>query len=201
MSDIPNIPGFNIPLALRQLGNNVKLYTKLLDQFQKSYASAAMDIAANIQADDYETAERSAHTIKGLAGSLGATSLQEVSATLEKLCREHADPAAITEPLGSFGKELDAAISGIRAYLEASSAPAAAPAAPTVNHTQLAAQLMSLSAHIDDSDARALMLFDEMKTQLTAYDPNAANRIAAAFEIFDFPTAAEIVAELRAKLG
>lgn len=200
MSDIPNIPGFNIPLALRQLGNNVKLYTKLLDQFQKSYASAATDIAANIQADDYETAERSAHTIKGLAGSLGATALQEVSAVLEKLCRERTEPAGINDTLGSFDKELTAAITGIREYLAASSAPAPAAAA-TVNHTQLAAQLMSLSAHIDDSDARALMLFDEMKSQLTAYDANAANRIAAAFEIFDFPTAAAVVAELRAKLG
>jgi HPt (histidine-containing phosphotransfer) domain-containing protein len=186
---------------LRQLGNNVKLYTKLLDQFQKSYGSAATDIAANIKADDYETAKRSAHTIKGLAGSLGATALQEISAKLEKLYRERAESADIEETLGFFGDELDAAIAGIRTYLEASAAPAPVSAAPAVNHTQLAAQLMTLSAHIDDSDARALMLFDEMKSQLTAYDPNAANCIAAAFEIFDFPTAADVVAELRARLG
>lgn len=200
--DAPNIPGFNIPLALRQLGNNVKLYTKLLDQFQKSYASAPAEIAGSIRADDYETAERSAHTIKGLAGSLGATTLQEVSAKLEKLCRERAEEAAVAGTLGLFGEEMDMAISGIRECLAASAAPAAAPvAAPAVNLAQLAGQLMSLSAHIDDSDARALMLFDEIKRPLATLDANAANRIAAAFEIFDFPAAAEVVAELREKVG
>lgn len=192
--DAPNIPGFNVPLALRQLGNNVKLYTKLLDQFQKSYASAPAEIAGSIRADDYETAERSAHTIKGLAGSLGATTLQEVSARLEKLCRDRVEEAGVAETLGLFGEELGMAISGIREYLAAS-------AAPVVNLTQLAGQLMSLSAHIDDSDARALMLFDEIKRQLAAYDTGATNRIAAAFELFDFPAAAEVVAELRAKVG
>ncbi|CAK7007048.1 MAG: hypothetical protein DELT_00283 [Desulfovibrio sp.] len=199
-TDIPDIPGFNIPLALRQLGNNVKLYTKLLDQFQKTYAPAAAEIAQNVASDDYETAERSAHTIKGLAGSLGATTLQDASAKLEKLCRDRVEGGDIAEAIGVFGQEMDLAITGIRGYLASAAAPVA-PAAPAVNHAQLAAQLRSLSAHIDDSDARALMLFDEMKAQLTAYDQNAATRLAAAFELFDFPIAAEIVAELRAKLG
>lgn len=200
MNDTPNIPGFNVPLALRQLGNNMKLYMKLLDQFQKSYDSASSDIAAAIQRGDYETAERSAHTIKGLAGSLGAATLQTISQKLEKLCRDRVSGPELAETIGLFGEELNMAISGIRTCLAAAGA-AAAPVTPAVNYAQIASQLVSLSAHIDDSDARALMLFDDMKAQLSAYDPGAANRLAAAFELFDFPAAADVVAELRAKLG
>ncbi len=174
MSTIPNILGLNVSLALRQLGNNVKLYNKLLDQFQKTYAPAAGDISASVTSGDWETAERNAHTIKGLAGSLGATALQEVSAKLEKLCREHVSGDEYNETLAVFGREMDAAITAIRSYMGASEAPAA-PATPAVNTALLA-------------------------SQLAAYDQQATSRIAAAFEVFDFIGAADVIAALRARL-
>lgn len=201
MSSTPNIPGFNVPLALRQLGNNVKLYDKLLDRFQSSYDAAPKEIAESVASGDFETAERSAHTIKGLAGSLGATMLQEASARLEKICREGVTGSDFDEALAEFGKELSAAIAGIRSYMGGGSAAAAPQAGPAVNTGQLASQLATLAAHVEDSDAKALMLFDEIRPQLTAYDQNAAARIASAFELFDFATAAEVIASLRAKLG
>ena len=199
-TDTPNIPGFNVPLALRQLGNNMKLYTKLLDQFQKSYATAAKDLAENVGSGDFETAERSAHTIKGLAGSLGATALQDVSAKLEKFCRDETEGPEFDEALKTFGVEIDAAVAGIREFLAASSAPAP-QAAPAVNTTLLKSKLMILANHVDESDARALMLFDEIRPQINAYDQGAASKIASAFEMFDFMTAGEVIATLRARLG
>lgn len=200
-TDLPNIPGFNVQLALRQLGNNMKLYTKLLDQFQKSYARAGQDLAENIAAGDYETAERAAHTIKGLAGSLGAPALQETAAVLEKLCRDQTPAAQLEQPLAAFSREITAAISGIRDYLALSAASPAPQAVTGVNTAQLSSRLAVLSAHVADNDARALMLFDEIRPQVTAYDKDAAVKIDAAFEMFDFATAAEVIAALRARLG
>lgn len=200
-TDMPAISGFNVPLAMRQLGNNLKLYTKLLDQFQKTYASAADDLAASINEGDFETAERSAHTIKGLAGSLGATSLQEVSAGLEKMCRDQRTGPELDALIADFGREVGAAVGAIRVYLEQSAAPAAPAAASPVSNALLASQLTVLAAHVDESDAKALMLFDEMRQHLAAYDADAAKRIAGAFELFDFHTAAETIALLRKRIG
>lgn len=197
----PNIPGLNIPLALRQLGNNVKLYNKLLDQFQKSYGGSAQDIAEAAKSGDFETAERNAHTIKGLAGSLGALALQETSLELEKLCRDQAQGPKFEAALAAFSHDIAATISSIRLYMAQLDSPAAPAAAPAVNTALLAGLLTQLAAHVDDNDARALMVFDEIKTQLGAYDPNAAQRIASAFEVFDFVTAAEVIATLRARLS
>jgi len=201
MTTIPSISGFNVPLALRQLGNNMKLYTKLLDQFQKSYANASEELAASVDAGDFETAERSAHTIKGLAGSLGATSLQEVSAVLEKLCRDQQTGLELDAAIADFSREIGAAVQAIRAYLAQSAAPAPQAGASPVSQSLLNSQLAALAAHVDESDAKALMLFDEMRTHLAAYDADAAKRIAASFEIFDFPTAADIIASIRKRLG
>lgn len=198
-TDTPNIPGFNVPLALRQLGNNMKLYTKLLDQFQKSYATAGRDLAESVAAGDFETAERSAHTIKGLAGSLGVSSLQETAAVLERLCKEQASEAELAEPMAAFGKEIDAAVESIRGFLAQNAAPAPQTASG-VDAAKLAAQLANLAAHVDESDAKALMLFDEMRPHLAAFDQSAAVKIAAAFEMFDFMDAAEVIAALRARL-
>ena len=201
MSALPDIPGFNVPLALRQLGNNMKLYNKLLDQFQKSYATMAQDIAESVSAGDNETAERSAHTIKGLAGSLGATTLQETAAKLEKLCRELNVGPEYQDVLAAFGKELDTAIAGIRMYMAASEAPAPVAAPAAANTSLLATQLASLATHVEDNDARALMLFDEIKNSLSAFDKTAAQRLGETFEVFDFGTASEIIASLRARLA
>lgn len=200
-TDIPSIPGFNVQLALRQLGNNMKLYTKLLDQFQKSYAAAGQDIADSVNAGDYETAERSAHTIKGLAGSLGVPSLQEAAAALEKLCKTQTPATELEQPLALFSKEIEVAVSGIRGYLAQAATAGAPQAAANINTAQLSAQLAALATHVDDNDARALMLFDEMRQHLASYDRDAAAKIGSAFEMFDFVTAAEIIAALRARLS
>lgn len=196
--DIPNLPGFDVPLALRQLGNNVKLYAKLLDQFQKSYESSPKEIADAVASDDFETAQRVAHTIKGLAGSLGATGLQGAALNLEKCCKEKDTGAEFDAALAAFSDGIKAAVSSIRKHL-APAAPVAA--APAVDKGVLAGKLAALSANIDDNDARALMFFDEIRPQLDSFDKIATVRLAAAFESFDFSAAAEVVAKLRSALG
>ena len=201
MADTPSIPGFNVPLALRQLGGNMKLYMKLLDKFEKSYAAAPQEIAGYLTAGDYETAERTAHTIKGLAGSLGATSLQEFALVLEKQCREKASGSPMEEALAGFSGGIEAAIEAIRGFLAAQENPAPVAAATSgTDKIRLASQLSNLAHHVDDSDARALMLFDEMRANLESFDAAAARQIAGAFEMFDFSSAAEVIAALRGRL-
>lgn len=198
-TDIPSIPGFDVQLALRQLGNNMKLYTKLLDQFQKTYASAGQDIAENITAGDYETAERSAHTIKGLAGSLGVSSLREAAAALEKQCKAKLPAAELEQPIALFAREIDAAVSGIREFLSQTASPSS-PVASSVDTARLASQLAVLASHVEESDAKALMLFDGMRGHLAAYDNDMAAKIGSAFEMFDFAAVSEAIAILRARL-
>jgi FOG: HPt domain len=201
MTDTPTITGFNVPLALRQLGGNMKLYTKLLDKFEKSYAGAPQELSGYIAASDYETAERTAHTIKGLAGSLGATSLQEASAALEKKCRDKTPAAEIQDTLSAFAGELEAAINAIRVFLaeQVASAPAA-PASSAVNKGLLASQLATLAHHADENDARSLMAFEEMRTHLEAFDAAAAKKIASALEMFEFSDVIDVINSLKSRL-
>lgn len=77
------LPGFNTELALSRLGNNQRLYIKLLKQFLTYYANTESQFYEAIDKGDAVGAQRIAHTLKGLAGSIGATELASESAYLE----------------------------------------------------------------------------------------------------------------------
>ncbi|MCX6081639.1 MAG: PAS domain S-box protein [Chloroflexi bacterium] len=74
--------------ALRRLGNNQKLYENLLKLVRDNHSEAARNIGAAIQAQDIPLAHRLAHTLKGLAGTIGANELREKALQLEKALAE-----------------------------------------------------------------------------------------------------------------
>jgi len=86
--EIPDLPGINIKSGLSRLGGNKKLFNKILIKFKQDYADIAKEIKKALDADDTKTAERLAHTVKGVSGSIGAEELQKVSASLEAAIRE-----------------------------------------------------------------------------------------------------------------
>lgn len=74
--------------ALRRLGNNQELYANLLKLVRDNHSGAARNIGAAIQAQDIPLAHRLAHTLKGLAGTIGANELREKALQLEKALAE-----------------------------------------------------------------------------------------------------------------
>ncbi len=85
---LPPIAGVNIADGLNRVAGNRRLYRDLLSQFAAKQAGAATEIAAALDANDRETAERTAHTVKGVAGNLGITNVQSAAQKLEKAIRE-----------------------------------------------------------------------------------------------------------------
>jgi signal transduction histidine kinase/DNA-binding response OmpR family regulator/HPt (histidine-containing phosphotransfer) domain-containing protein len=117
----PDIPGIDIQSGLNRVRGNRSLYVKLVTTFCADYAEGAMQIQKAMDQGDRESAQRLAHTIKGLSGSIGATELQEVAGHLEAAIkqgtstdyRDLLDPfdkaltkaLALLEPLTGGGKE------------------------------------------------------------------------------------------------
>ena len=77
------LPGFETESALSRLGNNERLYVKLLKQFLTYYSGTEGQFYEAFDAGDTATAQRIAHTLKGLASSIGASALASESAYLE----------------------------------------------------------------------------------------------------------------------
>ncbi len=81
---IPDIQGLNIEEGLSHVSWNKKLYLSLLTKFRDGYSSTIREINEAIEKGDRELAVRLAHTVKGVAGNIGAVKVQEASYALEK---------------------------------------------------------------------------------------------------------------------
>ncbi len=80
---IPEIQGLDTASSLDRLQGNKQLYLKLLSKFSTHYQDFDLQLDSALDQPDKEPAVRLAHTIKGLAGNIGATALETIAATAE----------------------------------------------------------------------------------------------------------------------
>jgi two-component system sensor histidine kinase/response regulator len=88
LPEIPEIEGIDIQDGLKRVGGNSRLYRDLLMKFAAKHSDAVLQIADALQIGDRSTAERVAHTVKGVAGNLGIKQVQSTAEKLEKAIRE-----------------------------------------------------------------------------------------------------------------
>jgi PAS domain S-box-containing protein len=163
---LPSVEGLDTKDGLARVGGNRKLYLKLLRQFVAQQADAAAQIASLLKGGDHATAERAAHTVKGVAGNLGAKPVQEAAAELEKLIRSRFDATAMEVARQRFSEQLTALLSALRPALgeeKASSAPvSAAPIDPAQLKPvveQMLKQLSEFDAAVGDNFEKDRALF------------------------------------------
>jgi two-component system sensor histidine kinase/response regulator len=120
---LPQVPGLAVADGLMRVAGNASLYRKLLRQFVAEEADVADRITHCLSRGDRSTAERLAHTVKGVGGSLGAGAVQAAAGTLEDAIRTGADEGAQRAACG--------ALAAAMATLIAQLGPDYAPAAPT----------------------------------------------------------------------
>ncbi|HZA36682.1 MAG TPA: response regulator [Vicinamibacterales bacterium] len=99
---LPVVDGLNTAEGLLRVGGNRKLYLKLVRQFVDDESDTALRIRERLAAGDYVTAERMAHSIRGVAGNLGARELHAAASDLERAIKERSPSNdALCDRLGS----------------------------------------------------------------------------------------------------
>ena len=78
-------------IALVRLGGNLDLYERLLWATLNSQSHAVSEIRSALQVNDITLANRLAHNLKSVAGTIGAMGLQEASRHFELACATHDD--------------------------------------------------------------------------------------------------------------
>jgi PAS domain S-box-containing protein len=110
-TEFPDLPGIDKVEGLRRMMNKTRLYERVLCDFYQRFVGEAAAIRKAIAANDHESAERFAHSTKGLAGSIGAKDLQAASLALEVAIREKA--ANLDERLSDYENKLAVVTAGI----------------------------------------------------------------------------------------
>jgi len=111
--ELPDLPGIDREIGLKRMMNKPKLYEKILRDFYARFADEANALRTAIANGDLADAERRAHSTKGLAGSIGATRLQEAALALEQ--QLHLGGTPVEAVLDSYEQALNEVITGIRA--------------------------------------------------------------------------------------
>ena len=151
---LPSIAGLDTNDGLARVGGNRKLYVKILRQFAEEQGRAPDQVADALAKEDHALAERLAHTLKGVAGNIGAGGVQSAASALERVIRDRSNADEIERVRQRVGVVLEPLATGIRAALGTAGSDASAPvppAAPTdpARSREAAAQLTALLSESD----------------------------------------------------
>jgi HPt (histidine-containing phosphotransfer) domain-containing protein len=108
---LPDLPGIDKADGLKRMMNKPALYEKILRDFHARLIDTPHVIRAMLDSGDFASAERHAHSAKGLAGTIGAPVLQNAARALETALRDGAMPSEAV--FGQFEQELRTVIDGI----------------------------------------------------------------------------------------
>jgi two-component system sensor histidine kinase/response regulator len=197
--ELPPIDGLDRNDGLRRVGGNNNLYVKLLRQFAAQQAGAVGEIRSALGAQDPESATRLAHTLKGVAGNLGAKTVQDAAAAVEKALRDRASADAMDHSLDQLAAVLDPFMGRLRSALAGASTEApVAPAASSQQTRSIAAQLTKLLA---DFDTGAVTFAEENGASLRpAFDPATWDRFLRHIQDFAFADAQTLLDQAIARL-
>jgi two-component system, sensor histidine kinase and response regulator len=185
---LPEVAGLNTADGLQWVTGNQKLYRKLLHQFSSTEADAAQRIAAALAGNNHALAERLAHTIKGMAGNIGASAVQNAAASLEKAIAGSAPAVEIEARRATLEECLAQLVHGLKSALEAPEAEPAQAGDPE----QMKAAVEQLSRYLAESDAAAIDCFESAAPQLRIlFSQQEFERFASLVENFEFSEAYE----------
>ncbi len=80
---LPAVSGLHLPTGLAHTAGDMTLYRALLQRFLSNHTHSVQEIQNAVAQGDVATAKRLAHTLKGVAGTLGATQLELLTAEIE----------------------------------------------------------------------------------------------------------------------
>ncbi|MBI5591578.1 MAG: response regulator [Deltaproteobacteria bacterium] len=188
------LDGFDLTDGLNRLQGNKAFYRKLLTGFGAQYTQTAGDIRQALDAGDYRKAHGMIHDIKGMAGNLGALSLQAAAAELEKLVKSADEknpppPDALKNAFASFETRMDQALQSAQSLESLAAEPMSAPTIESTGElppdlAREAAGKLREAAEMGDASALTAIA-EEMTSRSNNFAPYL-RRIAQLTDDFDF---------------
>jgi two-component system sensor histidine kinase/response regulator len=153
----------NVQEGLLRVRGDDELYLRILTKFRDNQAQTAAEIAAALTAADTATAERLIHTLKGVAGNIGADKVWETAIKLENAIREN-EPKLFDVLLSRLTTRFHEVFEAIEQLILAKP-PTAADKPGDVNGQQadLLAQIKTLNQLLQKDDTEALAFIDRIK--------------------------------------
>ncbi len=158
----PDIPGVIVQKGLARMGGNRKSYRVLLEKFHRKQGDVVQRIREAMERGDEEEFVRMAHTLKGVAGNIGAEDLAGVVAAFE-ICLKKV-PTTVNElslELAKVEDALNLVLVSIANLTEEKPTPAAVTGRPA-DISKLPPMLDRLDSLLSDSDTAAIKVLGDI---------------------------------------
>lgn len=178
-------PGFAPAQGLRRVMGKEAVYAQMLRKFINGHCDGVVRIRSALNAQDWASAERAAHTLKGVAGNIGAVQIQADAGRLEEALRKHPPEKNLAALLHAADTSLGRLIAHLRAYMpQETEVPASADDA-----SRLISVVGELRALLEQDDSCAIDLFSSNTALLKYAYPTRFETLEAALANYDFPAA------------
>ncbi|CAH6783002.1 Phosphorelay protein LuxU [Vibrio chagasii] len=185
---LPIINGLDTKMGLMRASNNHKLYMKLLKRFVEAYSyedTLTAELSSTAQ-------QRYLHTLKGVAGNLGASDLHSLCEKLESELTDDELKQSVIKTTIEISQGISNALFQTATTTENSNEQVMGTGSATTQpDTDLYHQLLEAVAN-DDTEALNIILNIE-DGAVVGLTPSEFKRLESSLEEFDFDTATELL--------
>jgi CheY-like chemotaxis protein len=194
---LADVEGLDVGRGLRSLLGQEDTWIELLQQFEQRHTGDGEELCNLLAAGDTAGARLVAHSLRGVAGTLGLWRIQAQATDLEFALLRGDAPATLLTSADDLHRLLRVTGEALaRAW--ATGADAVPPALPDDERAELLARLEAL---LRDDDMAAVELHRRIGVDLQRLAAGPANRLARQVEAFAFGDALATIGELRRALA
>ncbi|MBP7738530.1 MAG: response regulator [Spirochaetes bacterium] len=195
VAPVPRLSNIDTVEGLQRVGGNVVAYRKLLKGFVQNQGGACEAVRMALKQKDTKLAVRSAHTLKGVSGNIGAVCLHQAAAQLEAAIKDNAP--SIDELTALCETILDSVVAEIKTMYSAPAEVKASDASTPLDLKAAMPLVEQLKLLLSDNDTQAQSLLEELKALAAGTDwTGPLNDIEAALELYDFDESLRLLERL-----
>ncbi|MBT7619092.1 MAG: response regulator [Calditrichaeota bacterium] len=195
----PDLPGIDIKDGLKRVGGSKDFYKKLLLKFADSYHGFEKELRNLLSAGDIETATRNAHSLKGVAGNLGATELFKWAGDLEIVLKDNRVDS-LDDNISKVSTTLSEVLESISKFENRTSNLTPSIVVKSVDFSKLKKLTESLIILIEEDMSDAMDKLDELGELLMSTELEGEyQKIADYLDNFDVDAAKEKLEKLISK--
>jgi signal transduction histidine kinase/CheY-like chemotaxis protein len=198
-----SLPGISLETGLQMCNCNRSLYRDMLHKFQATNRENLNEIRSLLAVGDRDTAGRMAHSMKSVAGILGANDLSAAARLLEEAISKKMDDS-LEERLTRYAQKLNIIINSLDTAfgtVEPTSAEPQTPPPGDAERESLLALVRAMESSLDTDMSRAIELAGKLGEQVSGRElSHLYELLKQQLSIFDIDAMEATLCKLTEKL-
>ena len=198
------LPGINIELGLMRMQGDWSLYHEILKLFHRNFQGFSVELQSALNQGDWEEMTHLVHSLKGVAGNIGAEIVYQSAATLELAIRQQAaDPELLATKTLSLIQQLQQVLESINRLpdepeQEPEPTDRPVPVSGKLDRSQLIPQLIDINYLLETDLGEAIASVETLKQQVAGTSlQEKVEEIGDRLTEFDTDAAESLLDEIR----